>query len=218
MTASFTRQTGQARKRAFVEATINCLAEHGYHGTSVRKIAAAAGVTPGLLTHYYSGKEELIADAYRHSARMTRNHAMRSADSAGEAPQDRFRAFVAACFTDPPFRADLFRVWLNFWVSTLTEPQVRKAHAQTYGDFRKQIGRHIDDLLKSQGRSHPPDEVEALAIGVNAIIDGLWLERGLDPATFNATQAINIVYRFVGSTLNIDFAPSNPVKTKDPQS
>ena len=40
------------------------LAREGVGGTSVRTICAEAGVSPGLLRHYFEGVDELIAAAY----------------------------------------------------------------------------------------------------------------------------------------------------------
>ncbi len=208
MTARFSRHSEQHRRDAFIRATMTCLAEHGYHGTSVRKIAAAAGVTPGLLTHYYSGKEQLIADAYRHGAEVTREHAERAADAAGPSPVARFQAFVAASFAGPDIGADVFRIWLNFWAVTITEPLVRQAHAETYSDYRTILAGLIADILAASGKTHCPDDIEALAIGTNAIIDGLWLERGLDPETFDTAEAAAIVCRFTGAALGVDLTTS----------
>jgi AcrR family transcriptional regulator len=206
MNVAFSRKSEQHRRQAFIRATMTCLAEHGYHGTSVRKIAAQAGVTPGLLTHYYTGKEQLIADAYRHGADLTREHAQCAANAAGRCPVARFQAFVAASFTGPDIGADIFRVWLNFWAVTVTEPLVRQAHAETYADYRNILAGLIAAILKAQGKQHTQDDVKTLAIGTNAIIDGLWLERGLDPETFDAGQAARIVCRFAGATLGVDLS------------
>ena len=54
------------KNQLFIDATILSLANHGYKGTTVRQIAKYAGVAPGLLTHYYSGKEVLIAESYKY--------------------------------------------------------------------------------------------------------------------------------------------------------
>ena len=48
--------TARARIR---QAAMQQFAEHGYARTTIRGIAAAAGVSPGLLRHHYGSKEEL---------------------------------------------------------------------------------------------------------------------------------------------------------------
>jgi AcrR family transcriptional regulator len=61
----FTRIEPDARKKSLLAATARCLAVRGAAGVSVRAICAEAGVSPGLLTHYFRGVSEAIAETYR---------------------------------------------------------------------------------------------------------------------------------------------------------
>jgi AcrR family transcriptional regulator len=69
-TAVQTRRTQQERREAtrnaLLEATIDCLVEQGYAGTTTRAVAARAGVSPGALQHHFASKQELVADAIGH--------------------------------------------------------------------------------------------------------------------------------------------------------
>jgi len=49
-----------ARRAAILEATRELLSKHGYDGTTVRDVAAQAGVAKGTLYNIYGGKDELI--------------------------------------------------------------------------------------------------------------------------------------------------------------
>ena len=44
-----------------LEASIQVMSEHGYHGTSVRDIAQCAGMTPAALYHHFTSKHEVLA-------------------------------------------------------------------------------------------------------------------------------------------------------------
>ncbi len=60
------RRAGDSGTReAIGEAARAQFAEHGYHGATIRGIAAAAGVDPALVHHYYGTKEALFAAAMR---------------------------------------------------------------------------------------------------------------------------------------------------------
>src|SRR5215470_10120940 len=52
----------ETRKR-IVEAAARVLARDGYAATSVKDIAAEAGIAPGLVHYYFKTKEELVAAA-----------------------------------------------------------------------------------------------------------------------------------------------------------
>ena len=206
MTAAYTRESRKVRWQAFVDATIECLAEHGYHGTSVRKIAEKANVAPGLLTHYFTGKDALIAAAYRLLADITLNHAEAAAQRAGDDERARLSAFITASFFGPDMPFNLLKVWVSFWTLTLTEPLVRQAHTETYGRYRQRLSELIGEVIAADGRTVPDAEIATLAIGANAVIDGLWLEYSLDPDTFDAVQAAEITCRFIGASLGVDLA------------
>lgn len=51
-----------------LEATIECLVEFGYSGTTTSRIASRAGVTRGALIHHFQSKSELMAESVRHLA------------------------------------------------------------------------------------------------------------------------------------------------------
>ena len=62
---AFTRESADARRADLIEATAAVLAEQGLAGTNVRAICAKAGVSPGLLRHYFGGIDDLVAATYQ---------------------------------------------------------------------------------------------------------------------------------------------------------
>ena len=55
----------EARREELVEATWRVIARAGMGGATMREIAREAGVSTGLLAHYFSDKEDLLAFALR---------------------------------------------------------------------------------------------------------------------------------------------------------
>jgi AcrR family transcriptional regulator len=54
------RLKGLQRRTELLQVGLKLFARQGYHATSIRKIAHAAGVTEGLIYHYFSSKEDLL--------------------------------------------------------------------------------------------------------------------------------------------------------------
>ena len=194
------------RRADFVEATLACLAEHGYQGTTVRRIAAKAGVAPGLLTHYFIGKDALVAAAYRALGERLARHLDERVEAVGSDPVERLAAFVSASFRPPNIDPAVLRIWVNFWTLVVNEPAIRKIHAETYADYRARVAGLIAPVLAARGRSLSPRELEAIAIGLTALLDGLWLELCLDQSVFDAAEGERIAHGMIGSLLGIDFA------------
>ena len=200
----FQRRTEDARRSAFIEATLDCLAVHGPHATTVRRIAARAGVAPGLLTHYFSGKDALVAEAYRSIATRILDEVSRRAHSADRSPAARLSAFIRASFREPNLDPGLLRVWIGFWSHVLTDPTARATHAETYGRYRATLEGFIAAALAADGRTAGRARVTRLAIGVSALLDGLWLEWCLDPTAFTARDGETIALEFVSAATGLD--------------
>ena len=185
------RGTADARRQSLIEAAAVSLAETGVAGTSVRTICARAGVSPGLLTHYFSGIDDLIAETYRYVTVHVLATLLEAAAAAGEAPRDRLVAFVTASFRPPVADPSLLATWLAFWSLVKTDADIAAIHRQTYREYRSSL----ETLLGGCGLS--AEQAGPAAIALSALVDGLWLELTLDPSTFSASQAEAIAIRWV---------------------
>src|SRR3546814_15378907 len=67
-----------------IDATAACLAEKGVAGTSVRSICMRAGVSSGLLSHYFDGVDALIAETYRATSAQLSETVNAAAPAAGK--------------------------------------------------------------------------------------------------------------------------------------
>ncbi|HEU5443638.1 MAG TPA: TetR family transcriptional regulator, partial [Steroidobacteraceae bacterium] len=59
----------EARRQQLIEVTIDSLAEVGYVGSTLAQIAHRAGVSPGLVAHYFGDKDGLLEATFRTLAR-----------------------------------------------------------------------------------------------------------------------------------------------------
>lgn len=77
-----------------LDAALNVFTEMGYHGTTVRTVAAAAGLSvPGLYYHFAS-KQEILVALLRHSSEDMTRRARAALEEAGDSPRARFMALV----------------------------------------------------------------------------------------------------------------------------
>lgn len=60
MAESNRRRQAERRREQLLDTALELFAERGVDGTSVKALAQAAGVTPGLLYHYFESKEALF--------------------------------------------------------------------------------------------------------------------------------------------------------------
>jgi AcrR family transcriptional regulator len=55
------QEQAQRRREQLIDAALSVFARQGVDGASIKDVAAAAGVTAGLLYHYFDSKEDLVA-------------------------------------------------------------------------------------------------------------------------------------------------------------
>lgn len=193
MRAAFTRETADVRRQALVVAAETVLAREGVGGTSVRTICAEAGVSPGLLRHYFEGVDDLIAAAYEAVSQRIDDALDAALEAAEPTPRARLLAYLGASFAPPVLDPRLLAAWIGFWSLVKTKPRIAAIHAASYADFRTRL----EKLLSEAGAA----DTRLAAIALTATVDGLWLELCLDPATFNPQEARTIVTRALESWL-----------------
>ncbi|MGD6817907.1 TetR/AcrR family transcriptional regulator [Metabacillus sp. 84] len=54
----------EGKQASILKATLELISEHGFHGTSMSKVARKAGVSAGIIYHYFGNKNELIDELY----------------------------------------------------------------------------------------------------------------------------------------------------------
>ncbi|MCO1653758.1 TetR/AcrR family transcriptional regulator [Pseudonocardia humida] len=79
---------------AILQAAIAVMAEHGYHGTSVRDIAERAGLSAGALYHHFASKQEVLATIMERGIKALLSRTRTALDGAGDDPVARLRALV----------------------------------------------------------------------------------------------------------------------------
>lgn len=192
---SFRRADPDERRQSLVEATARCLALHGAGGTSVRTICAEAGVSPGLLRHYFGGVTEAIGAAYRWTGVRVSRALEQAVAGAGDRPRARLLAYVTASFRPPIADPELLATWLAFWSMTPADPRIGALHTQIYDEFRDGMEALIRDCRPELADTRLP------AVALTALIDGLWLELSLGKAPFTPEEAEMLAERWLEALL-----------------
>ena len=182
---AFTRESADARRAAMIEATAACLAESGLAGTNVRAICKKAGVSPGLLRHYFGGIDDLVAATYQATSDRMDAIFAAAAQAAGADPRARLAAYLTASFRPPVTDPELLGAWTAFWALARSDARMAAIHAESYAGYRARLA----DLLAACAAA----DAERLAILLTAMVDGLWLELSLDATSFGAAAAADMI-------------------------
>ena len=84
-------------KKQLMSAAIDCFARLGYQGTTIDRIARAAGVTKGAIYYHFRDKEQLLFEAVRDRVQGFEGHVLEEVAPAGDAIAN-LRRVIDACF------------------------------------------------------------------------------------------------------------------------
>jgi len=159
------------RRRQLVEVTIDSLAELGYVGTTLAQIAARAGVSPGLVAHYFGDKDGLLDAAFRALARRVGNQ-VRARLRQVSTPRGRIQAVIDANLAPEEFEQRTGTAWLAFWGQVLQVESLKRVQSV----YQR---RTLSNLRSSLRKLVPQNEAQRLASMIAAMIDGVWLRAAL---------------------------------------
>ena len=161
----------ETRRSQLIEVTIASLAEVGYVGTTLAQIAGRAGVSPGLVAHYFGDKDGLLDAAFRALTRRVGDH-VRARLRQVSTPRARIQAVIDANLAPEEFEQRTGSAWLAFWGQVLQVPSLKRVQSV----YQRRTLKHLRSSLK---KLVPPDEAQNLAAMIAAMIDGVWLRAAL---------------------------------------
>jgi betaine-aldehyde dehydrogenase len=195
-------QLEEARRIQFVEVTIDSLAEVGYVGTTLAQISRRAGVSPGLVAHYFNDKDGLLEAAFRTLARTLATR-VRARLALARTPRGRVQAVIDTNLAPEEFDRRSGTAWLAFWGQVLHVHGLKRVQ-------RAYQRRMLSNLRNDLRRLLPREEAHSLAGMIAAMIDGVWLRAALSEwqeADSESAQAM--LTAFVDSRLK-DFTQAPP--------
>jgi TetR/AcrR family transcriptional regulator, transcriptional repressor of bet genes len=184
----FERKLPDARRKTLIEATIECLKRFGHDGLSIRRISAQAKVSIGLINHHFPTKDALVAEAYRYFNSELVGSLRLAVAAAGGAPREQLSAFFRASFSPPNLDSDVLAVWVVFWGMYRHSKDIQRVQSETYHGYVDLLRGMLADLERESGELR--FNLRLAAIGLTALIDGLWLEWCLDPDNFEPSEAV----------------------------
>lgn len=191
------------RRQQLIQATMAAIDEVGLADTTVARIARHAGVSAGIISHYFGGKDGLLEATMRQilsdlgDAVAKRRHALASAS-----PRDHLGAIIDGNFDRSQVTGPVAKTWLAFWASSMHTP--RLARLQQVNDRRL-----YSNLCAQFRRLMPRDEARASARALAALIDGLWLRGALTLDGLDSDEARRLARDYLDRLLDT-YTPSHP--------
>jgi AcrR family transcriptional regulator len=124
----------RAMRQRLLDATVECLVEFGWSGTSTTLVSQRAGVSRGAQLHHFPTKADLVLAAVEHLSDARRQE-LRAA--AADLPTGRRRTRAVLEMLATHFTGPVFSAALELWVAARTDASLREA----VGPLEQRIGR-----------------------------------------------------------------------------
>jgi AcrR family transcriptional regulator len=161
------------RRAQMIEAAAAVLARQGYEGTSMKEIAAEAGVSSGLLHYYFGTKDELLGAIVRHLHDLLLRE-WRDTLSDVEDPLDRIAQGMRQAAEKYRAQPEFWQLLFDLYVVGLKNPVI---HERLREMMTEVIGQFADEVRRVNASLPVPSPIdpEDVATVVLASIDGIAL-------------------------------------------
>ena len=181
------------RRKQLIEATLASIHAEGFGRVSLARIASRAGLSPGLVAHYFDDKAGLMEATMRHLAAGLGRELRRRLARAGS-PRDRLIAVIEANFAETYYRPETIQAWLAFWAQVNQTPTLARIQSAISKRLESNLRAPLRDLV-------PSGEVEPIARALSVMIDGLWLRSAMTGGGLARQDALQIARRYLDMLL-----------------
>jgi AcrR family transcriptional regulator len=173
------------RRDEILSATWRVIARDGIAKATIRAIAREAHCSPGILSHYFGVKADILGAALllshrRVSARMD----ARAADLAGLGA---LRVIMLEALPLDDERDLEARIEISFWGRALGNPELRATQNTEFDRFAGRLRGHLAEALKA-GELRDGVDIDLATHQLLVLIDGLSAQRVLYPGQVTAAR------------------------------
>jgi AcrR family transcriptional regulator len=167
-----TADRGREVRQRLLAAAVELIAERGWNAVSTRAVAERAGVTAGLVHYHFASVQALLRTAAvgaMHETATMLDPVLAQAHTPAEAVKLLVSALDSFTGDDP-----MSVLFVETYLAATRDPELREAVAEVITEFRARLAAWL-------GQHGVPDP-EATAAVLGSAVDGLVMQRALDPA------------------------------------
>lgn len=171
------------RRQSLLDAAVAVIAKKGLIGVTIRRIAAEAKCSYGVVSFHFKSKEGIIIAALdylsdEYEQLLTRGNRTGS-------PARRLKTMIESDFDGRVASAKRIAVWVSFWAETVRVRSYRKRCAELKARYNASAESDVAALAKERGLTVDAAQV---AHSLNAMIDGFWIANLVADNTGQAGQ------------------------------
>lgn len=174
---------GPIRRAQICRAAAAVIAREGFAGTTMRMVAEEAGVSTGMLNHYFANRQDLLTQALVYVSERTQN---RYRESMEHVPPgiERLRALLDSALMGDEQMVETWRVWINAYGEAVRLPELRHTIESRLTSWYELIDFALEGLLATDGS----DGRIPASWRFDALLNGLAIQALTSEATLDGVQ------------------------------
>lgn len=185
MTMSHREVDHEQRRQKIAEITIEVIGQEGLEAATVRRIAARAGYSTTVITHYFKNKDELLLLAYQHIGKLARQ---RVEQVCAQDPGNILGALMTMTTADDTVH-HAWRVYTAIWQKSAENPAFATARQSWIDTALSQI----TAMIQHRTDNHP--DSPRLARHLIALVQGTAVQNLFDPDSWSQTELESTLHR-----------------------
>ncbi|MFV8571716.1 transcriptional regulator BetI [Marinobacter sp. SBS5] len=182
------------RRQQLIDATLKVIEEHGFQGATIGKIAAVSGLSVGIVSHYFGGKQGLLEATMRHLLSSLQQDVSTLMAGRPNTPRERLMAIVDANFSGVQTHTQSSKTWLAFWTQAMHSPDLMRLQ-------RVNERRLLSNLMFYLRQLMPEAQVRTTAQTIAALIDGFWLRAAMSEGRIEPSQAVTLCKTYIDQAI-----------------
>lgn len=184
------------RRRQLIDATLSAIDEVGLQDATIAEIARRAGVSTGIISHYFKDKNGLLEATMRDITYQLRDAVLSRLKALPDAATEaRLLAIVEGNFDEVQTGSAAMKAWMAFWSSSFHHPLLFRLQ-------RASNKRLLSTIIYEFKKELPVEQARLAGYGLTAMIDGLWLRGALSGEAFDTSRAKNLTTAFIRQQLS----------------
>jgi AcrR family transcriptional regulator len=186
----------EIRRAEISQALYRCIVKRGYSSTTVRDIAKEAGMRSGLIHHYFTSKDEILAIVTQDLVEQGRKRVLRLLEEEKERDlSERLRLGIDFLFLELAGDRDLVKVFHELWNLAVHDEALRRSLSSFYRQCRKSIASMIEEYLREN--AVPEAQAKDLAAFLVSASEGASIQWFIDPRSISLSRLSALACRLV---------------------
>ncbi len=200
----------EVRRKQLIDATMRAIGRYGYASLTLTHVAGEAGLSPGIVNFYFKSKDQLLIATLENIAEEYSGLWQGAIAKGRVSPAAGLAAMIDADFHASVCNAEKVSVWYAFWAEARNNANYQSLVMGLEDEYLKETEQLCARIVAEGG--YDGIDAHQAAVGLNAMIDGLWFDCLMSPSKFDRAAAKRTCLAYLAAVFPAHFGSGAATK------